>query len=46
MTEDEKVQKLFFPAMYNFGEQNIDAVLNVLKPGYPRQDGRRYGMEP
>ena len=32
MTEDEKVQQLFFPAMYNFGEDNIDAVLDVLEP--------------
>ena len=32
MTEEEKVQQLFFPAMYNFGEENIDAVLDILEP--------------
>lgn len=32
MTEDEKIQQLFFPAMYNFDKESIDEVVEILEP--------------
>lgn len=32
MTEDEKVEQLFFPALFNFEESDIDSMLDKLHP--------------
>jgi len=32
MTEDEKIQQLFFPALFDFSKEFIDSTLAVLEP--------------